>query len=820
MSRAFLPPFLAAVAGSAIVILGGSSGIVQLYSELIRWRETVQAAPEGRNTGVLFTEAVKQGAIAWNPVTHSVELRRNVAMPTDLRAKMFRVGEGGAVIAKELDRLSAFGSYAAIRVRYVSCPAPCARSPKWTLRKLGEHSSGRERALAAEQAKSSSVPAPPPRVHFRLSRDSDGDYTSWTAWHLHDVLSFETISEDIDRIDVIGRLKSTPPGWKILSQWCRDDAGRLGTCEGEAIASATRFVPDGVGQQIRLKIEPAAIFPARPVAGTHFLSDRVALSCDSEGVCEPRWISQNGSRRYARDNASQNSALQTDLEAVALNSLSPWVRVEDGALRLSDLVTATGAEVLVGGLPPRTGSILAASRDLPKASKARFTLDPVIQGIANNVLENLLKQSKTGAFDDLSYRFPSEGARASLVVLDLRSSEALGAIRAAVGVPKPQTQRSEWDMTAAAYDTFSPIAPGVPAWTGRGWHHIPGSAWKVFNALALIDAVTDPRMSPENAANLRAALIGLNSADLDRVFGKGSLTAPGGLCVPILLADGVKGAGPRQAGDAICGAGYYAPIKDSGRGGPLANDPDFRFGMRTALSVSSNIWFAAAVLNAESSLQVQRHGLLFEQTAQRLGFLEGQRLDSGIGLALDVRDAVDLEVLSNDYGTQALALAAFGQRVQAGPLILAQLSASVATGKDVRPGLFEPLAPAAPLFETTQARTLLQEVREGMRGVVSGEIVGPGGRTGTGSRPFRERASTLRPRIAGKTGTAERDSGLERISTFTGWLEDREGGPSFAIGCSVTLLGSRTGSGVTVPPLCAHVVAELMKRLDDEVMKQ
>ncbi|MEM8548510.1 MAG: penicillin-binding transpeptidase domain-containing protein, partial [Pseudomonadota bacterium] len=126
-------------------------------------------------------------------------------------------------------------------------------------------------------------------------------------------------------------------------------------------------------------------------------------------------------------------------------------------------------------------------------------------------------------------------------------------------------------------------------------------------------------------------------------------------------------------------------------------------------------------------------------------------------------------------------------------------------------------APASKqLYRSQEARTLLNVVRTGMRDVVSGS-------SGTARRVFTARAPDLKSRAAGKTGTADRGASKRlgrnaRNSTFAGWLDDRAGKPAFAFGCSVSLTGRRSGGAVSVPPVCAYAVAELMKRIDARVL--
>lgn len=823
MMRPFAMPLGFCVAAALATLLGGDNMLDQYYRDLGNWRDVALTAPEGAATKLLFDQAVETGAIAWNPKMRSIELRRHVVMPAELRNALFRVGEAGAVIARELDRTRALGGYVALRMRYRDCRAPCETPTRWIVRSDSGRSDAEALALGAARARRENVPDPLPRLHFRLSRSAGGGYAPWRAWHTMQPLIFDATLDTADQIDVIGSLESVPPGWRVRDRWCRDGRGRLTECGLRDIPAAVRLERTADHGTISLSIAPEPVMPMAPEEGTHHLSDRLTLNCDGRSRCVPGWLPKNGARRFARqsrpetgqspDPRKSDEALDGPQPPGAV-ALGPWAESTGRSLLPSALVREVGAEAVIGGLTPRSGSVISAARDLPENTPARVTLDPVIQRAAHEVLAELVQKPAGGAFANLKYPSPTGGRRVSLVVLDLRTPSTLGAIRAAVGVPRPPRGRSRWDAAAAPHDARSPLAPGVAAWTGRGWHQTPGSAWKLFSTLVLIDAISGGTLPTAASDQLRRAMTGLTAAQADRALGDGVLSGQQGICVPRQLHDGARG-----TDKTTCGPGYFAAIRDSGAGGPLRAHPNFRFGVAEALAVSSNIWFVAAIMRAEASLPDGTLGSLLAKTAERLGFTAPASLDSGKGLDLDARDAASIEVLDDPGNVQALAFAAFGQRLQAGPLILAQLAASIATGRDVRPGLFEPLPPVAPLFAVALADPLLAEVRRGMRGVVSGKAVGPGGRLGTAHRPFRQRARELRSRIAGKTGTAQRDEGLDRVSSFTGWLDDRKGKPAFAIGCTAAVRGRKVGdSKVRVPQLCAHATAELMRRLDQRVL--
>ena len=800
------------------------------------WRDAAQSAPDDSRTARLFEQAVNAGAIVWNDATKSVELYLDGLRDQRLLNEFTRVNERGTVIAAELRRTRRLSRFVAMRTRHIACPSPCDRVTDWSL-DSAEHAhadAALAAAAAAARLREADVPSPHPRLHFAFSRDEREGFGRWRNWHMVGTMRVSADLSAVDTIDIVGQVVTIPPGWGVTQSWCRDDRRRLSSCQTGEVPHArriSRIAPppsDDAGEpRTILEIGPLSVLPERPAEGRHILSDRLTLTCVKGGACKPGWRSLSASRRFSRtitdnEDGGPGGRAANPSTTARLAALGPWVRIgAAGQIEPSDLTVATGADAVVGGAIPRAQSAIAASVDLPKARRVTLSLDPAIQTIAHSVLRELTEPGADGPLSTLSFPRPKDGHRASIVVMDLRSrANAMGAIRAAVGVPGLPDGLSPWGLSARAYDARGPSL-GPAAWTGRSTHHVPGSSWKVLTAMALIDAITSGALPQATVRELRQVLTGLDKREADRLLGKGALTSTAGLCIPTRLAVGQPGGGVRGAvyrdGEPHCPTGYFGkPVRDSGKGGPLSGKTTARFGLVQALERSSNIWFVAALLHAEANLPQAQRGQILAGFASRLGLVERQSVDGGLGLALDRRDPADLEYLREPANVSALAVAAFGQRVQAGPLVLAQIAAAAATGRDVRPTLFAPAAASRPLYRSNEARSLLATVKRGMRDVVSA----PGG---TARRSFARRAPDLVSRAAGKTGTADRGTPghagrLERNSTFAGWLDDETGRPAFAIGCSVSLRGREIDGVVRVTQVCAHAVAELMRRIDAEIL--
>lgn len=805
-----LPAFsalLALAAGSAVIAAGVPFAREQL-ARMDRWHQTAEIAPEGDATGALFDRAVAAGAIAWDDQTRSVVMRRDLDLPADLATALFRIGESGTTIAAELRRAGALNHLIALRHRTPGCAPECAPAD-WNVAAPGlRPDSAQALALGASFARPDPGRAPSPRLHAALSRDSGTDVSAWQSWTAQAPLTLSADLADAAGVDVIGRLEATPPGWQIAHRWCRQPQGRLIPCDDPDQTAAVRLVPTAAapGRLTGLTIAPVPVLPADPPQGRYRLTERIALRCDADGTCVPEWVANHGRRPYARP-SNQAPADATADPTALLAALGPWADPDAGP---SDLARTTGALAVVGQNPEQRGSLLSALADLPAGHGRTVTLDPIAQRIADEVVTELV--SRTGAFTSSSHRFPSDGANTSIVVLDLRTGPSQGAILAAAGRPVPAEARkgSAWDLAAAGFDTGALAPVGASAWTGRGSHHTPASTWKMVTALTLIDAAIDPDMPPETAAQLAELIRGTDRTGAARLLPPKVLEAPGGICPPRQPTGDT--AAP-QAGS--CGPNHLKPIQDSGRGGPLTDESDTgRFGLAEAVAKSSNIWFTATLLKAEAAWHAAGHPFAgrLALTAGRLGLLDPLSLDGGLGLNLLPRDPAAVEALdaaTADMGM--LARAAFGQRVQAGPLITAQIAGSIATGRDLRPSLLAPVLPAGPLFTRPEAAPLLDALRDGMKWTVqSGDVNGFG--RGTAFRYFVN--TPIQDRTFGKTGTGQRGEGLDRLSTFAGWLEDDAGQPLYAIGCATTVRGIPTGAGVSVPALCQKASVALLQRLD------
>ncbi|MBN8291208.1 hypothetical protein JI664_04455 [Rhodobacter sp. NTK016B] len=789
------------VAAMGVTLWAARTALAPALGRLETWRTDAVTAPEGTATAQLFAQAVAGGAIGWDEQAHAPILRRERAAALPQADELLRVGESGTAITAELSRLDALGRIVAIRAQGPACPGPCAErwnAPEWRLSDPVAQGLAGQARIAARLRRD--LPAPLPRTHAALA-DGASDFGPWTTIATERPVAARADLTGIRTLDLLGRLAAVPEGWRIVRRWCRARDGRLDGCAAGQDPAALRLRRLTQNAADSLVIAPLPVPPDAPVTGT-YLSDRVRLACTPE--CRPEWIAAP-SRRYVR---AQPRIRDGDSPEAAPPVLTLWARIEAGRLVASDRARRLGLVPVTGSDADTPGGLLAAAAMLADELTGAVTLDPDLQALTQEVLAAMLAPSG-GPFADLPRRFAENGPQASLVVIDLRDVTRPGAIRATAGVPVPPEGRSAWTLAAAAHDPGGLYAPGAAAWTGRRWHQIPGSAWKMFSALAMIEALDAGLLGQLDAGDLMRVIDGVARPEADRLLGPGALSGAFGLCIPLDLSARPIGARTRD-----CPEGFHThPIADSGRAGPLAGDEGATMGLAEALERSSNIWFAAAMLRVESAAQAP----VAAHLARRLGLDRPASLDGGRDLPILPRDPALIEAIAPDLSeaerSRAIANGAYGQQVQAGPLILAQLAGSIRLNRAVSPGLIAPLPVAAPLFSGLQATWLLDRVQNGLRAVTA-----PDGR-GTARAVFARRAPELAGRTGGKTGTAERGIGRDRISTFAGWLDAPDGSPAFAIGCAITLEGTpRSGSqGLTVPPLCAHMSAALMQRLDAQV---
>jgi cell division protein FtsI/penicillin-binding protein 2 len=608
------------------------------------------------------------------------------------------------------------------------------------------------------------------------------------------------------------------------------------------------------------------------------VSSRIRLRCMGTGfqpdgiTCTPRWIPSSREVRLAADlrrvgglqSAETNNDNDTgnvdpdtngdpsDVETFAeLNFKGLIRRKGDLGLAITQKARNLGLEQALGSNSQQFGKPLTYLANLPRQRRLedfRISIDPELQALVRAELAKVVQAPGRSLSDGSN--IPEEWdyrRRAAFVLIDLQAPEGAGAIRAAAGFPAPPISASDWDIRAIQLTNpnASPLT-AVP-WEGVDGRMTPGSVMKILSAVSLIQTatgVTDgvPSAQRENVAD---AILGMtNEGYTSRItlprrtpldLGDNRLTIPDTIVVNSAGDGGIQD---------FTGFTPFATAKSRRLLGcgtsPDTPDEIYRYGLCEALAVSSNIWFGAMALHQDqqglsklaSGVEPANHAMTQAQQLERMGLHrnfsilrkgDAQNLDDPL-LPRGTRVLTELHprLASGDYSGPAEkfdterfgASTAFGQNMQASPLAVAAISASVATDQIVQPYLFydasRVAAPAEPLFSSPAARPLVRRLHDGLRAVVQS----PGG---TAYNPFHAEGSpgvAVANRVYGKTGTAQirdlqiRDALMDG-SWFTGWINDPTDvdGPRYAFACAITHLTKANS-------LCAHFTAALLPQIE------
>lgn len=413
--------------------------------------------------------------------------------------------------------------------------------------------------------------------------------------------------------------------------------------------------------------------------------------------------------------------------------------------------------------PGGLAGLLAHRRSATERAEVGTTLDLSVQRSLNRALATRMAQL-TGPDD------PYAGQRiAAAVALDLD-----GAILGVAGYPAAPLAASAWDyIVDRAAGRDRPSALTVLAWGWLDSTLAPGSTLKLVLALTGL-------LSPDPA--IRAMIAGCPAAG-GLVSCAGLRTADASYAMPG-QHKAIANFRGRSGFDTI-GKGLGRPLRDPACEVPL---PSTVYGLREAVRDSLNVWFVKLA---------EREGMRrVTETMVRLGFFspldlagEARSRLGRPGSPGDVLHPVQVQSelyalasiqgrLSRDHENSVpdlLAATAIGQRLQASPLAIGRMVASVARGGVVTPRLLQswngdPIA-AAPVDAFPAG--LLAPLRDGLKAVPE---------VGTAAAAFGQgELRNGRCSLYGKTGTAElwgpNESGkwgvVPNVNTgwFAGWAE-------------------------------------------------
>ncbi len=461
-----------------------------------------------------------------------------------------------------------------------------------------------------------------------------------------------------------------------------------------------------------------------------------------------------------------------------------------------------------------------------------LSIDPQVQALVDRAVRDLLErrapESKflPSVDDEGKGKRVDSLRRASIVIMSAKRATA-GEILAAASWPRVNNPAglNYWDVRALdrVARWHSPLASR--AWADTDQLIQPGSTFKVVSALALLQAYAD-----DPKTELRNLLRGVSASSLVAQLG-----------VQRHKRDSRFTPIDRQFIDvgAPVHNNNYSDLTDAPYDFRCRHRTEFyqagesikgQFGLRHALGISSNIWFAGMVAgrgqkHMKLGIKPSEHPLALAMNSSYnfLGSHSFPLVDPAIALgdrqwragrveaqsitASFLRGGIDGRISDLDLGR-----ASYGQKVQATPTSIATIMAAIALGEQVRPTLLpyktarergDPLLRAS---SPTKADELMNELRCGLQAVVSGN--------GTG-KALRAVSPRLADSVYAKTGTAQVEGTDLDTAWFAGWVEweneralqgnGRHGDLAFA--CMVT--HADKGGGTVCAPLIARLLLQI-----------
>ncbi|SNR74872.1 hypothetical protein SAMN06265370_12037 [Puniceibacterium sediminis] len=435
---------------------------------------------------------------------------------------------------------------------------------------------------------------------------------------------------------------------------------------------------------------------------------------------------------------------------------------------------------------------------------------------------------------------PPGKRRATFVVLDAEGPDA-GALLGFGTMPGAAYGLSHWDVLAL--QTAAPGKAPAPAhaWRRHDQLSTPGSSFKMLTALAAMQAVLDGHPDARQIEDLLLGRLSVNKAEAFLGLGRGGFhgarcssgKAGRDCCARPQMRDAFVLAVPRVGLPPRCIGNFNVAtnLGTSWNAGP---------GVVGALDTSSNLFFAGLALRMDRGGLEDANGRIHDKDAHDLAMARmARKLFGDLGptrpsefdplsptFTLDkVRlgqiprwapSPIGIEATIAAKGEprlQQLAFSGMGQNVQATPLAMASIAASIATNRVVTPWVLSRAggAPPArgpemalldiPVGKDAQAAVLLEKLTDGLNASVSNAMV--------------KGLPHLRPTAHFKTGTADLDGDNRNTVWTVGFIRPPQGRASgidqtYAIACNI---GPVSGTSA----ICAAAIPRILKLLDDGV---
>lgn len=661
--------------------------------------------------------------------------------------------------------------------------------------------------------------------------------------------------------------------------YCANDAagtGKRERCEGQSPKGRptgswiSLSQPEGSIVEVEMVLEPSIRIarglrrflasqenqePQQEVQTVSLGFGRIRVSCDPERFVVGNYdkgLEDTGCDLDWNVPSSQKIERQSEpVTDLVLNDIS----VLDSRGTLTQKAFEMGLGDLLGMGISDSGSVAAVLTQTEDGSNPTLTLRPDYQ-------------EKAIAALSANYTCPKDketcARRADLVIIDAEGDDA-GNVLAVASLPQPQTGMSSWDIETLERSSPSRSPLAAYAWRNYDLRATPGSSFKLVTALTASQYVLD-----NDDEMLQRILLGeADPIEIADTFGIAA-TRPSfnGRCRPNydirdpskMNALPIQGARERIVfciGNSASRAGVRSGISsilETGVDSGCGDTRTLRAGMCEAVKRSSNLYFAgiAMYLDADKFLDPetgyehtrQIDDLLLAKTADRLfpseikadlkerktvfDILDPNYPSTGRGQSSPLVVEAGLPVPNGEPRRLRLARGGIGLSVNASPLAMASVAASVATGKIVRPHMVDAQQrgptndpfEGEPVLVTTPdkqhlADEFLKEIRTGMAAVIRN-------RGGTSRSAFAKVPKELRDSVFAKTGTAPVFTGgnVPEDGRYAAWLvgyvEPNGNLPGIdqriAFACRVAFSPSFGGS------VCGPIVRDFLLSLyEDEV---